>query len=223
MLWLFNIIPHVVLTPNTKLFSLLLHNYNLCHYYELRCKYMKCRISDKQPPWKGHWTLKGVSTHRLGTTAPVFTFSVLTLRHIPPYLFDMGSEGSNIGPPACNWANNSRTLPPLLTVLLCNPSWPRICYVSYNSLGFMAVLALPLECWDYRWAPSCPVRLSVCVCVFCCCYSLFFKISCIPGYPSGDYVARDSLELLILPALSPECWDYMYARTTTPGLCGVED
>lgn len=60
-------------------------------------------------------------------------------------LFDTDSEGSNIGPHSCNWANNSRTLP-LLRVLLCNPGWPRICYVSYNCLRFMVDGSPPCFC-----------------------------------------------------------------------------
>lgn len=52
----------------------------------------------------------------------------------------MGYQGANIGP---EMGYYSKALPPSLTVLLCNPSWPRICCVSQISLGFTAGLLAP--------------------------------------------------------------------------------
>jgi hypothetical protein len=50
MLWLFNAVLHVVVTPNHKIVSLLLHN---CHFATVMTCYMIYRMSDIGPLWKG--------------------------------------------------------------------------------------------------------------------------------------------------------------------------
>ena len=58
----FNSIPHVVITPNHKIVSLLLHIYK-CYCHKSQCKYLKCNISDPTP--------KGITTYRVRITVLV--------------------------------------------------------------------------------------------------------------------------------------------------------
>ena len=69
MLWPFNTVLHVVLTPTIKLSSEQLHKCNLATV--TNHNYLIDRLSDMQSPWKGCSTPKGVGTCRLRVTVLV--------------------------------------------------------------------------------------------------------------------------------------------------------
>ena len=61
MQWPFTLVPHIVVTPNYKIISLLLHNCNFSTvmYHDVEIWYAGYLM--------GHSTLQGVETHRLRT------------------------------------------------------------------------------------------------------------------------------------------------------------